>query len=147
MADMDSRTAMLEGRLVVGNAPFYRRYELDIKTRAMRRGVGKFIAEKIDVESRDQMLAYADKLREKMKDGIVLLGANLEGKAALLCLVTEGVFKEHKVKAGDLINKVAVHVDGRGGGRPTLAQAGGSKPEGLPQAVASFEDAVREALT
>jgi len=107
----------------------------------------KVIAEKIDVESRDQMLAYADKLREKMKDGIVLLGANLEGKAALLCLVTEGVFKEHKVKAGDLINKVAVHVDGRGGGRPTLAQAGGSKPEGLPQAVASFEDAVREALT
>lgn len=48
LADVDSRTAMLEGRMVVGNAPFYRRYELDIKTRAMRRGVGKFIAEKID---------------------------------------------------------------------------------------------------
>jgi alanyl-tRNA synthetase len=106
----------------------------------------KVIAEKIDVEDRDQMLAYADKLREKMNDGIVLLGAEIDGKAALLCLVTEGVFKQHKVKAGDLINKVAVHVDGRGGGRPTLAQAGGSNPSGLGQAVSSFEDAVREAL-
>ena len=47
-ADMDSRTAMLEGRLVVGNASFYRRYEHEVKTRAMRRGVRKFIAEKID---------------------------------------------------------------------------------------------------
>jgi [protein-PII] uridylyltransferase len=53
MADMDSRTAMLEGRLVVGNASFYRRYEFDIKTRAMRRGVSKFISEKIDDWTRE----------------------------------------------------------------------------------------------
>ncbi len=104
------------------------------------------IAERIDADGRDQMLAYADKLRADLDEAIVLLGAEIDGKAALLCAVTDKVFKDHGVKAGDLINVVATHVGGRGGGRPTLAQAGGSNPQGLQQAVDAFEDAVRDAL-
>ena len=104
------------------------------------------IAQVVSVSSRDQLLAFADKLREQLEQGVVLLGANLDGKAALLCLVTEPVFKQRGLKAGELINAAAEHVDGRGGGRPTLAQAGGSKPEGLGQAIEAFEQIVRDAL-
>ena len=107
------------------------------------------IAQKVDVTDRDQMLAYADKLRDQAGDDetAVLLGAELDGKAALACLLTDAAFKNRGLKAGDLINAVATHVDGRGGGRPTLAQAGGSKPDGLPQAIDAFEEAVRDALS
>ena len=104
----------------------------------------KVIAQKIDVDSRDQLLAYADKLRDKLDQAAILLGAEIDGKAALLCAVSDSVFKQRKVKAGDLVNKVASHVNGRGGGRPTLAQAGGSNPAGLQDAVDAFEAAVRE---
>lgn len=106
----------------------------------------KVIAQHVNVDTREQLLAYADRLREKLGKGIVLLGSEIEGKAALLCLVTEDTFKTHKLKAGDLINDVASHVNGRGGGRPTLAQAGGGNPAGIPNAVGAFEQAVRSRL-
>lgn len=105
------------------------------------------IAAKISVEKRDQMLAYADKLREKIKgEGVVLLAGELDEKATLVCVVTKEAFKNRGVKAGDLVNAAAQYVDGRGGGRPTLAQAGGAKVEGLQAAVDNFEQIVRDAL-
>jgi alanyl-tRNA synthetase len=106
----------------------------------------KVIASKIGADTRDQMLAYADKLREQLDEGVVLLASELDGKAALVCVVTNSAFKNRGLKAGDLINQAAKHVDGRGGGRPTLAQAGGTKVDGLQAAVDSFEAAVRGAL-
>ncbi len=107
----------------------------------------KVLAKRIAVDTRDQLLAYADQLKSKLDQGIILLAAELDGKAALICLVTDATFKAHKIKAGDLINAAAVHVDGRGGGRPTLAQAGGSNPAGIQQAVDSFEQIARDALS
>lgn len=106
----------------------------------------KVIAQKIGVETRDQMLAYADKLREQLDEGVVLLGSELDGKAALVCVVTDKAFKKRGLKAGPLINEAAQYVDGRGGGRPTLAQAGGTNTDGLQRAVDKFEAIVREAL-
>lgn len=105
------------------------------------------IAAKISVEKRDQMLAYADKLREKIKgEGAVLLAGELDGKATLVCVVTQEAFKGRGLKAGDLVNAAAKYIDGRGGGRPTLAQAGGTKIEGLQPAIDNFEAIVKEAL-
>ena len=106
----------------------------------------KVLAQKISVDTRDAMLAYADQLKTKLDQGIILLAAELDGKAALLCLVTDATFKAHKIKAGDLINAAATHIGGRGGGRPTLAQAGGSNPAGLQDAVDAFEQIARDAL-
>ena len=107
------------------------------------------IARVLDVGDRDQLLAYADKLRDQLgeSEAAILLGARIDDKAALACLLTDAAFKSHQFRAGDLINAVAGHVDGRGGGRPTLAQAGGSNPDGLPAAIEAFEEAVREAIT
>ena len=44
-----------------------------------------------------------------------------------------------KAKAGDIVKEIAPYVDGRGGGKPDLAQAGGKKPEGIDEALAAFE--------
>ncbi|RAL25271.1 alanine--tRNA ligase [Lujinxingia litoralis] len=109
----------------------------------------KVIATAVATGTRDQLMAYADNLREKLgqTEAVALLASEIEGKAALICVVTDAAFKARKVKAGDLIKRVASHVDGRGGGRPTLAQAGGQNPAGIPAAVEAFEGAVQDALS
>lgn len=104
------------------------------------------ISKTIQVDTREQMLTYADMLRGKLTDGVVLLAAEIDEKAALVCVVTDSAFKTHKLQAGDLVNKAAHFVDGRGGGRPTLAQAGGNNPAGIADAVARFPEFVRELL-
>ena len=76
-----------------------------------------------------------DQLKNKLGSGIVLLGAAGEGKASLIAGVTADL--TGKVKAGELANFVAGQVGGKGGGRPDMAQAGGTQPENLPAAVAS----------
>lgn len=104
------------------------------------------IAHAIEVDTREQMLTYADMLRGKLQDGVVLLASHIEDKAALVCVVTDSAFKNRKLKAGDLVNLAAAYVDGKGGGRPTLAQAGGNNPDGIPQAIQTFTNHVREQL-
>ncbi len=106
----------------------------------------KVIAKQINADTRDQLLQYADQLRSKMDEGVVLLASEIDGKAALLCLVTDSAFKNRKLKAGDLINEAASYVEGRGGGRPTLAQAGGTKLDGIHASVDNFPQIVRSAL-
>ncbi|MEM1350603.1 MAG: DHHA1 domain-containing protein, partial [Myxococcota bacterium] len=106
----------------------------------------KVLAEVVSVQDRDALKQYADKLREQLDEAAVLLGANLDGKPALLCMVTDAAVKAHQIKAGDLINTAAVSIGGRGGGRPTFAQAGGQDLDGLQHAIDAFEEIVRQAL-
>ena len=80
------------------------------------------------------MRALADQLRDKLKSGIIALGAVTgDGKVALLVIVTKDLIG--KVKAGDLVKAMAVDVGGTGGGRPEMAQAGGKDPAGLDTAL------------
>ncbi|MEZ0312390.1 MAG: alanine--tRNA ligase [Myxococcota bacterium] len=71
----------------------------------------------------------ADDLRSKVPSGIVCLGAEADGKAALLIAVTKDLTS--RFQAGKLIAELAPLVGGRGGGKPELAQAGGSDPSKL----------------
>ena len=87
---------------------------------------------------------FADTLRERMKSGIFALAAEADGKAVLLVGVTKDLTS--KVKAGDLIRPIAEVVGGRGGGKPELAQAGGSDPSKLDEALALFYDEVAKKL-
>ena len=75
------------------------------------------------------MRALADQLRDKLKSGVVALGAANEGKVSLLVVVTKDLIT--RLKAGDLIKEMAVEVGGTGGGRPEMAQAGGKDPARL----------------
>ncbi|MFW9604271.1 MAG: DHHA1 domain-containing protein, partial [Trichlorobacter sp.] len=67
--------------------------------------------------------------------GIIVLGAAIDGKAALLVAITSDLTE--RFKAGQLIGQLAPIVGGRGGGKPELAQAGGSDPSRIPDALAA----------
>jgi alanyl-tRNA synthetase len=76
-----------------------------------------------------------DKLRDKLKSAAIVLASVVDGKVTLIAGVTADL--TGKVKAGELVNMVAQQVGGKGGGRPDMAQAGGTQPENLPAALAS----------
>jgi alanyl-tRNA synthetase len=88
--------------------------------------------------------AAADALRERLGSGVVVLGAKADGKATLLVAVTKDL--QGRLHAGKLVGVLAAHVDGRGGGRPELAQAGGPKLEGLDDALAGAAAALQAQL-
>ncbi len=91
------------------------------------------------------MRALADQLRDKLKSGIVALGAvSEEGKVSLLVVVTKDL--SAKVKAGDLIKVMAAEVGGTGGGRPEMAQAGGKDPSKLDSSLEKVFGLVEAAL-
>ncbi len=85
-----------------------------------------------------------DQLKNKLGSAVIVLATANDGKVSLVAGVTKD--RTDRVKAGDLVKMVAEQVGGKGGGRPDMAQAGGSKPEALPQALASVEPWVREKL-
>ena len=74
-----------------------------------------------------------DKLKDKLKTAAIVLAAVNDGKVSLIAGVTADATS--KVKAGELVNFVAQQVGGKGGGRPDMAQAGGTDPSGLPKAL------------
>jgi len=76
-----------------------------------------------------------DKLRVTLKSAAVVLASVSEGKVTLIAGVTPDL--TGKVKAGELVNFVAGQIGGKGGGRPDMAQAGGTQPEHLPAALAA----------
>ena len=82
-----------------------------------------------------------DKLRDKLKSAAIVLAAVNEGKVSLIAGVTADATA--KVKAGELVNFVAQQIGGKGGGRPDMAQAGGTQPEHLAKALASVPDWVK----
>jgi alanyl-tRNA synthetase len=85
-----------------------------------------------------------DKLKDKLKSAVVVLGTTEGAKVALIAGVTADVTA--KIKAGELVNHVAQQVGGKGGGRPDMAQAGGTAPEQLPAALASVRKWVEQKL-
>jgi alanyl-tRNA synthetase len=85
-----------------------------------------------------------DKLKDKLKSAVIVLGASSEGKVSLIAGVTADL--TGKVKAGDLVNFVAQQVGGKGGGRADMAQAGGTQPENLASALAAVDAWVMEKL-
>ena len=90
------------------------------------------------------MRALADQLRDKLRSGVVALGAANDGKVSLLVVVTKDLVG--RIKAGELIKAMAIEVGGTGGGRPEMAQAGGKNPEGLGPALEKVFGLVQKAL-
>jgi len=85
-----------------------------------------------------------DKLKDKLKTAAIVLAAVADGKVSLIAGVTADTTA--RVKAGELVNFVAQQVGGKGGGRPDMAQAGGTQPENLAKALAAVSDWVRAKL-
>jgi alanyl-tRNA synthetase len=85
-----------------------------------------------------------DKLKDKLKSAAIVLASVEGGKVSLIAGVTPEASK--KVKAGELVNFVAQQVGGKGGGRPDMAQAGGTDPAKLPAALAGVTGWVQQQL-
>nr|WP_320115074.1 alanine--tRNA ligase [uncultured Desulfuromonas sp.] len=104
----------------------------------------KLLAVRIDNLDGKQLREQADKLRDQLQSGVIVLGGVNDGKVALLVSVTKDL--TDTLKAGNLIKPLAEMVGGRGGGRPDMAQAGGSQPEQLNSALEAAAGIVGEAL-
>ena len=103
------------------------------------------LAKIIEVDSTDTLRNMGQALREKMPSGIAWLATSMSGKSTLLCVVTDDLIAQG-FKAGELVNAVALLADGRGGGKPNMAQAGIKAPEKLAEALATAPVLVREKL-
>jgi alanyl-tRNA synthetase len=95
----------------------------------------RVLAVKLDGADLNALRETMDKLRDKLKSAAIVLASVADGKVTLIAGVTADL--TGKVKAGELVNMVAQQVGGKGGGRPDMAQAGGTQPENLPAALAS----------
>jgi alanyl-tRNA synthetase len=93
----------------------------------------KVLVKKVSVENPAALRELTDRLKEKLKSGIVVLGSVNGPKVFLIAGVTQDLAGRYH--AGKIIKKIASTVGGSGGGRPDMAQAGGSKPEKLDQAL------------
>jgi len=97
----------------------------------------KILATRVDVPDVKALRDFGDKVRDKMKSGVMLLGSVVGGKVMLLCMVTSDLTDRYH--AGNIIKEVAPIVGGSGGGRPDMAQAGGSLPDKLDDALKHLE--------
>ena len=95
----------------------------------------RVLAVQVQVEDVKSLRDLSDTLRDRLGEGVIVLGAEIGGKANLLVAVSKGLC--NSIKAGDLIKQLAPLVGGSGGGKPELAQAGGSQPEKLAEALAA----------
>ncbi|MEM5276762.1 alanine--tRNA ligase [Cupriavidus taiwanensis] len=98
----------------------------------------KVLAAQLDGADVKTLRETMDKLKDKLQSAAIVLGAVADGKVSLIAGVTADA--TGKVKAGELVNFVAQQVGGKGGGRPDMAQAGGTEPGKLPQALAGVSE-------
>ena len=103
------------------------------------RGV-KVLSARVDGKDVKRLREFVDQLKEMIGSGIVLLGSRIQDKVSLILGVTPDLTGRYK--ANEMIKKVSLHVQGTGGGRPDFAQAGGSDPHQLDEALKSIDELI-----
>lgn len=104
----------------------------------------KVLISKLDGADNKALRGMVDELKNQLGSGVVVLGNVSGGKVGLIAGVTKDLIG--KVKAGELVNMVALQVGGKGGGRPDMAQAGGTDASALPAALESAQTWIAERL-
>ncbi len=99
------------------------------------------MAQCVAVDTPAALRNLADQFKNKIKSGIVALGSKSGSKAMLIVVVTKDLTA--KYHAGNIVKEIAAVVGGSGGGRPDMAQAGGTRPENLDQALAKVYEVVQ----
>ena len=117
----------------------------DLAARAVDVAGTKVLAAQLDGTDAKSLRDTLDQLKNKLGTAVILLAAVDGDKVSLVAGVTKD--RIGQIKAGDLVKTVAERVGGKGGGRPDMAQGGGSDPAALPQALAAVESWVRERLS
>jgi alanyl-tRNA synthetase len=134
---LEKELARLKGKLAASQGD-------DLAGQAVSVGAAKVLAVQLDGADAKSLRETLDKLKDKLKSAAIVLSSVEAGKVALVAGVTSDLTA--KVKAGELVNFVAQQVGGKGGGRADMAQAGGTDPARLPEALGSVQSWVRERL-
>jgi alanyl-tRNA synthetase len=127
---LERELATLKGKLASAQGD-------DMLSQAVEVNGAKVLAANLEGADLATLRDTMDKLKDKLKSAAIVLASVVDGKVTLIAGVTADLTS--KVKAGDLVNMVAQQVGGKGGGRPDMAQAGGTQPENLAAALASVE--------
>jgi alanyl-tRNA synthetase len=128
---LDKEVARLKSKLAASQGD-------DLAARAVEVKGVKVLAAQIDGADARVLRETVDSLKAKLGRAAIVLAAVDGGKVSLIAGVTPDAVAQ--VKAGDLVNFVAQQVGGKGGGRPDMAQAGGTDPSRLSQALANVAD-------
>ncbi len=132
---LEKEVAALKSKLAAGQGD-------ELLTKAIDVNGIKVLAATMEGADVTALRETMDKLKDKLGTAAIVLASVLDGKVSLIAGVTKDA--TGKVKAGELVNFVAQQVGGKGGGRPDMAQAGGTDPSGLPQALAGVAGWVGE---
>ena len=117
----------------------------DLASQAKEIAGVKVLAAKLENMDTKSLRNTVDQLKNKLGSAVIALAAINDNRASIVAGVTQDY--TGKVKAGELVNMIATQVGGKGGGRPDLAEAGGSQPEHLDRALESVYDWVKEKLS
>src|SRR5690606_10418806 len=116
----------------------------DLAGSAIEVGGVRTLAARVDGLDGKALLALVDQLKNKLGSAVILLGGVLDDKVVLVAGVTQDL--TGKFKAGELMKQAAAMVGGKGGGRPDMAQGGGSEPHKLDDALALTRGFVEQGL-
>ena len=136
---LEKEVASLKFKTKLGQINFILNQKEDIN------GLPIYKAE-VDADNMDELKAFGDELRNRMKSGIGILFAKIEDKAVIIAVVSDDLVKEKKLSAGKIVGDIAKMLGGGGGGRPHLATAGGKDVAGIPAALANVEEVVKKYL-
>jgi alanyl-tRNA synthetase len=128
--DLEKEIEALKGKLAAKDSG-------DLMNQIKEIGSVKVLAVEVSIADTKTLRDFGDKLRDKMESGIILLGSKAGEKALLLCMVTKDL--AGKYHAGNIIKELAPLVGGSGGGRPDMAQAGGTQPDNLGKIFSALE--------
>jgi alanyl-tRNA synthetase len=107
-------------------------------------GEASVVVGRLSTTSVDRAREAVDMLKKKAQSAAIVLAYEEEGKVMLLAGVTDDLIK--KIKAGDIVKQIAPIVDGGGGGKPQMAQAGGKNPARIDEALAKATEMIQTAL-
>jgi len=142
--ELDKKVAELSRKLAMGGGGGG---ESALLSQARDIGGAKVLAAAVDVSDMGALRDMAERLRDKLGDGaVVLLGAKV-GPSKVQLVLTVAKALSQRLRAAELIRPVAQIVGGSGGGRPDMAQAGGTDPAKLDEALASLPQVVESTLS
>jgi alanyl-tRNA synthetase len=136
--DLEKRLAQLQAQIAATQADDY------VRAAADANGV-PYVAVRAPQDGSLAAKDLAESIRGKLRTGVVVVAGESSGKASLIVLATDDVAKRG-VTARGILGAIAAHVDGKGGGSPTMAQGGGKNPEGIDAALRAVPDAIAAAL-
>jgi alanyl-tRNA synthetase len=133
--NLEKELAKARSKLAMGQGQDLASQAVDVKG-------AKVLVATLDGADAKTLRDTMDKLKDRLKSAAIVLGAVQDGKVSLIAGVTADLTA--KVKAGELVNFVAQQVGGKGGGRPDMAQAGGTEPAKLPEALQTVKSWIEE---